>query len=31
MHFSRGTQVFYENIDEFLDDLRNAVAGFCLA
>lgn len=31
MHFSRGTQVFYDNIDEFLDDLRNAVAGFCLA
>jgi len=30
MHFSRGTQVFYETTDEFLEDLRNAAAGFCL-
>ncbi|MFW6333985.1 MAG: protein kinase [Desulfosalsimonas sp.] len=30
MHFSRGSTVFYETIDEFMEDLNNAVAGFCL-
>lgn len=29
MHFARGTPIFYETTDEFLEDLNNAVAGFC--
>lgn len=30
MHFSKGAQVFYETIDEFLEDLNYSIAGFCL-
>ena len=29
MHFSKGTQIFYENTDELLDDLKLAVADLC--
>lgn len=31
LHFSRGTQVFYEFIDEFLEDVNNAVDAYCLS
>lgn len=29
MHFSKGTQIFYENVDELLEDLNMAVADLC--
>lgn len=30
LHFSGKTQVFYESIDEFLEDLNKAVDAYCL-
>ncbi len=30
LHFSRGSQVFYEFIDEFLEDLHRAVDAYCM-
>lgn len=31
LHFSKGSDVFYESIDEFLEDLGRAVDSYCLA
>jgi len=31
LHFSRGSQVFYESIDEFLEDVTRAVDAYCLS
>jgi len=31
LHFSNGTPVFYESMDELLDDLRTAASAYCLA
>ena len=31
LHFSKGSQVFYESIDEFLDDVNRAVGAYCLS
>ncbi len=30
MHFSKGTPIFYETIDELLEDLNRAVSAYCL-